>query len=73
MLEELPGENNAFVTQDMMDRYIAICQLEALELTTQYPDIPIGVITIILMKGFMIGTKIMLQTFQEEYLKELYL
>ena len=72
-IKNLPGANNSFLHPDLAGKYELLCQSKTYQLYIKFPEIPIDIISTILVEGFMLGNFAVSEALSEEMLKEQYL
>lgn len=69
----LPGNNNAFISPDIKEKYIQILDLKTEELCNRFPLVRYSIISAILNEGFLIGNEFIVEYENENELKDKYL
>jgi len=69
----LPGNNNAFISPDIKEKYIQILDLKTEELCNRFPLVRYSIISEILNCGFLIGNEFSAEFMTENELKDKYL
>jgi len=72
-MTEMPGDNNMFISPDIKEKYMQLCNTKVDELARKYFHVRYTTIDDIFNEGFLMGNSFIIETITEDELKDKYL